>query len=76
MKAVFWDPGYDPNNPRDINTPDAIEFDEHAYWYEAGESDGRQSTGSKVDFIPDLYKINYAYGYSDGIWKRKVLNQG
>lgn len=75
ITGVYWDTGYDPNNPWDVNTPDATEFDEHGYWYWAGESDGRQKTGSKVDFIPDPYKYNYQQGYNDGSWKRLVMIQ-
>ena len=76
LVGVYWDPSYNPNDPWDVNTPDAIEFDEHGYWFTAGEADGRQLTGSKVDFIADPYKLDYKYGYEAGVWKQKVFNQG
>ena len=76
MIGVYWDPGFDPSNPWDVNTPDAAQFDERGYWYESGESDGRQLTGTKVDFIPGPFKYAYQNGYDDGVWKRKVFNQG
>ena len=76
LKAVYWDPGYDPSDPWYVNTPDAVQFDEHGYWYVAGEQDGRHKVGSKVAFVPDPFKYDYEQGYSDGAWKRLVMIQG
>lgn len=76
MVSVYWDPGYDPNDPYYVNTIDAVEFDEHGYWYIIGEQDGRHKTGSRVDFIADPFKYDYQQGYNDGAWKRLVIIQG
>ena len=48
--------------------------DYHERYYFGGWVDASHGIDSKVAMIPDIYKDNYAAGYSDGLSERAILD--
>jgi hypothetical protein len=76
LTGQFWNPGFDPSNPFDVDNPTTSQFDEHSYWYWVGELDGTKGYEQRTLLIAEEYRPNYDNGYSDGLWKGKILRQG